>query len=105
MTESEWKLFSRLAPVALERYCERTLAEFQYVITDPEQTAHERYRALYKLLLERDSDLAAAFNGRSRSNALEKLMFMNHLKLLTDEELAQFREETRAVLRNVKNGL
>ncbi len=101
LTESEWKLFSQLRKNALQRFCERTLAELQYVMTDPEKTPHERYLELFKKLHERDEELAYAFNGSSRSNALLQLMVIHKKDLLTPEELAQFRDETRQKLASI----
>jgi len=40
-------------------------------------------------------DIAAAFDGLSRSKALIKLAIMNRLGLITEEEFARFSKETQ----------
>jgi hypothetical protein len=97
--ESDWKVFRRLREVALERFCERALAEMRYVAGELEKTSHERYLAVWKVMNDRDDELAAAFNNPRRSAALEQLMLMRSHKLLTDEEMAQFSDESRGVMK------
>ena len=98
MTESEWKLCSKLKPVALERYCERVLAELRYLADDPEKSQHERYLAIHKAIHERNEILAIIFDGHARSTAQLKLTYMYAHKLVTPEELSQFSEQTRSAV-------
>jgi hypothetical protein len=97
ISERDWKLFRRIQPVALERFCERVLAEVARVAAGP-ASAHERYLAAYRLLRDRDRDLAAAFDGPSRSMAWEQLGLIARAGLLTDDEAAGFSDETRAAV-------
>lgn len=96
--ESDWKVLRRLKPVALERFCERTLAECVQVATEGSDSAHERYLALYRLVHERDKELGRAFNNLRRSSAITALISMVNLELLTTDELAEFSDETREIL-------
>ncbi len=93
--ESDWKVFRKLHPVAVERYCERVLAESESLHRDPTRSAHERYLALYRLFRERDKELARLFNDFRRSTALEYIAIIKGHGWLTAEEFAQFSEETR----------
>jgi hypothetical protein len=95
--ESDWKVFRRLREIALERFCQRALAEMQYVASEPQKTSHERYLAVWKVMNGRDDELAAAFNNPRRSVMLEQLTLMRSRKLLTDEEMAEFSDDTRDV--------
>ena len=95
LPEEDWKLLGRLAPVALERFCDRVLREATAVANAPAKTSHERYRELYKLIKEQDRDLASAFDDHRRSAALVQLARIYSLGLLTEEELGAFSEETR----------
>jgi hypothetical protein len=97
ISERDWKLFRRLQPVALERFCERVLADVARVAAGP-GSAHERYLAAYRLVRERDRELVAAFDGPSRSMAWEQLGLIVRAGLLTDDEVAGFADETRAAL-------
>jgi hypothetical protein len=93
--ETDWKLFRKLQAMALERFCERILAEIAELAAKPDQSAHQRYLAIYKRLHERDDELANAFNDSRRSVALQQLACMQSLGLLTPEELAGFSPPTR----------
>jgi len=93
--ESDWKVFRKLHPVAVERYCERVLAESESLHRDTSRSAHERYLALYRLFHKRDKELAEIFNDFRRSTALEYIAIIKGHSLLTDEEFAQFSEETQ----------
>ncbi len=98
MKESDWKLLRKLKPQALERLCQRVLEEMQQAASEPSQTFHQRYLKVFALLQERDEELAWAFDGHSRSNAWLKLRAIASLRLLTEQELSEFSEETRASL-------
>jgi hypothetical protein len=105
MTESEWKIFRQVREVALDRYCERVLAEVTRVASDAGQTHHERYLAVYRLIGQRDEELANAFNDPRRSTAVQQLLLLRSLDLLTEEEFARFRQETRDSLEEIRRGL
>jgi hypothetical protein len=102
--EADWKRLRRLHPVALHRFCGRVLEEVQQLLADQGKTNHERYLALYRLLQERDEELAGAFNDMRRSRAHLRLLRMHALGLLTEEEVEQFSPETRELLRSVTRG-
>jgi len=95
MSESDWRLFRQLRELALERFCERVLAEIGKVTFDSGPSHHERYLAVFKLIRERDQDLAAAFDNPRRSTALQQLALIRSFALVTDEEFGRFRPETR----------
>jgi hypothetical protein len=97
--ESDWKLFRQLHPVALERFCERTLSEVGRLAADSGKSAHERYLAMYRLLQRRDKELAQAFDDMRRSTAWHQLAILRSRGLLTDEEFARFSSETQGAVR------
>ena len=45
--ESDWQLLRELAPLALDRFCERVLGEVTGVATDGSRSNHERYAAVF----------------------------------------------------------
>ena len=67
--ERDWKVLRELKPVALDRFCQRTLMEVAALCSDVGRTNHERYLALWKLIRERDDRLSAAFDDLRRSTA------------------------------------
>lgn len=93
--ESDWKRFKDVKAAALERFCERVLQECKEVIEDRGHSAHERYVQLFRLIRERDKELAAAFDYHSRSKVLMQLIAMRQLGVVKDEELEGFSLETR----------
>jgi hypothetical protein len=95
---SEYKLFRRLQSLALERFFQGVLDEVSRLADDVGKSGHQRYLAVYKLLQERDEELAAAFDNPRRSTALVQLARIQFQGLLTDEEFAQFSDETRGLV-------
>ena len=65
INESEWKLFRQLRPLALDRFCQRVLAEVSRLAAATETSSHERYLAVFQVLQRRDEELAGAYPGRS----------------------------------------
>src|SRR5437867_8709064 len=98
ISESDWKLFRQLRPIALERFCERVLAEIDRIASDGSETSHERYLAVFKLIEQRDKELAGAFDDFRRSTALYQLACIHSQGLLTDEEMGRFTAETRDIV-------
>ena len=96
--ERDWKALRALHKVALERFCERVLRKCVAIAQDEKRTAHERYLALYKLLQRRDDDLARAFDDMRRSRAVQRLVAMRDIGVVTDEEMEAFTPETRDVV-------
>jgi hypothetical protein len=97
--ESDWKRLRQLQPLALDRFCQRVLAEIQRIDSDLEKTAHQRYLAVFDLIHRRDKELADAFDDLSRSRALFKLACIQRHRLLTEEEMSGFTPATRDTVR------
>jgi hypothetical protein len=95
ISERDWKIYREFHAVALERFCQRILAEVNYVASDAEKTSHERYLAVFKVIMRRNEEIADAFDHLRRSTALHQLACMQAHKLLTDEEMAHFSPDTR----------
>jgi hypothetical protein len=93
--ESDWKILRRLHPIALDRYCQRVLDEVAQACADTAKTHHQRYGDVWRLLEQRDRDLANAFNMMSRSKAFLRIVAIHSLGLLTAEEFGEFSPEMR----------
>ena len=96
--ERDWKHLRALHARKQDHFCEQTLAQAQTTIADPVGTPHERYLALYRLLRERDQAMSQLFDDLRRSTAWVRLLGLVTAKLVSQEELAGFSEETRAFL-------
>jgi hypothetical protein len=99
--ERDWKIFRRLQGIALERFCQRVLSEIEALASNAESGSHERYLAVYELIMRRDKELAAAFNTPRRSAAFQQLASIQAHGLLSEEEMSSFSSETRATVRNL----
>ena len=93
--ERDWRVFRELHEVALQRYCDRVLNEFQNICSEPSRTPHERYLALCQTLGERNATVAEAFDNPRRSHMLRQLAVIHSLRLLQPAEWARFTEVTR----------
>lgn len=93
--ESDWKVFSRLRPVALERFCKRVLDEVSRFPRDSERSYHERYLELFRWLGERDDELGRAFDNPRRSQMLWQLAAIYSYGLLEPDEFGRFTSHTR----------
>lgn len=96
--ESDWKLFRRLHAVALERFYQRVIAEINQATSNCTEDYHKHYLEVYRLIRERDKEMALAFNDLSRSKAFFLLANLRGSDLLTDEEFSQFSLETREAI-------
>ncbi len=93
--ESDWKTFTKLRPLALERYCKKVMGDVDKIIHKDEEDAHERYIEMYNIIRDGDKKLAHMFDGFSRSKALDQLVMYYGNDLLNEEEIAQLSAETR----------
>jgi hypothetical protein len=96
--EADWKIYRELNPLALQRLCERILAEVRAETQKPGKTAHEKYLSVFNLVKRRDRDIARAFDDFRRSTALTQIGILHQMGLLTIEELNRFSPETRQIL-------
>jgi hypothetical protein len=99
ISESDWKLFRQLQPLALERFCRRVLSEVNRLASAAGQSSHEQYLAVFRLIECRDKELAEAFDNPRRSSALLQLARLRAQELLTEEEFACFSAEARGAVR------
>jgi len=83
--ESDWKLFRRLHPIALERFCQRIIEEVGSATSSCADRYHDSYLKLFELMRSRDREMASAFNDPRRSNAFILLANIKELGLLTED--------------------
>ena len=98
VSESEWKIFREVREPALEKFCERVLGELGRISCDASQSHHERFLEVYRLLQDRNYELAQAFDAPRRSQMLMQLVAMHTLGLLEAEELARFTPKTQETI-------
>ncbi|MGY2259996.1 hypothetical protein [Pseudomonas sp. SDO55104_S430] len=96
ISDNDWKKYKELSELALDRFCRGVLADAQTIAQNETLSAHARYRTLYRLMRNRDKDLASAFNTGRRSEVSLSLMLMVAYDLLSDEDLSVLSEDLRA---------
>jgi hypothetical protein len=96
--ESDWKIFRELRELALDRFCKRVLAELEDVAQDSSRSHHERYLGVFRLLQDRDDELAHAFNDPRRSRMLIQLSAIYAYDLLAPNEFNRFTPQARATV-------
>jgi hypothetical protein len=95
IAEADWKVLRRLHHLALERFCERVLAEIEQVMQNRTHSAHQRYLEIFRIVEQRDRNIARLFNDPRRSQALTMLTGIRSEGLLTDDEFSALSPETR----------
>jgi hypothetical protein len=100
ISEADWKVLRRVHPLALERYCERVLAEIERVTHNSAQSAHQRYLDIFKIIEQRDREMASIFDDLKRSNALTMLARMRSVELVTENEFSSLSPETRSAIKS-----
>jgi hypothetical protein len=101
--ERDWKVFRELHKVALGRLCDRILAEARAQIDQPAKSSHERYLSLFKLIQDRNDDIARGFDNPRRSTAILQIAIIRSMGLLMDEELRRFSPETIEIIERYKS--
>jgi len=98
-SEPDWKILSRLKPLALDRLCQHILQESGSIITRGQQgRQHDSYLDLYRHIHESDETMSRCFDDFKRSQALVILTNWRLEKLITDEEFAAFSPDTRTIV-------
>ena len=95
MKESDWKIFKAIKEEAIEKFCEKSLAAFKEIIDDESKHVHERYLLNYKLVVNRDKQMALLFDDHSRSKALLQLLAIRREGLANEELISKLSDEFR----------
>jgi hypothetical protein len=96
--EPDWKVLRRVHPLALERFCERVLAELDRVSRDGAKGHHARYLQIFRIIQQRDREIARLFDNPRRSQALTMLAQIHSQGLLTEDEFSSLSPETRGAI-------
>jgi hypothetical protein len=96
--EPDWKVLRRVHPLALERFCQGVLAEIDHVSRDGAKGHHARYLQIFRIIQERDREIARLFDNPRRSHALTMLAQIRSEGLLTEDEFSSLSPETRAAI-------
>jgi Cdc6-like AAA superfamily ATPase len=100
--ESDWKKIRAMKDDLLNSVCEAILDDIATVIEDSEQKSHQAYLKLWKILNKEDTTIVAMFDDIRRSNAIHKLVLWYKNKLISDDDISQFSEETQEIIAVLK---
>ncbi len=96
--EPDWKVLRRVHRLALERFCERVLAEIEGVSRDGAKGHHSRYLQIVRIIQRHDREIARLFDNPRRSHALTMLAQIRSQGLLTEDEFSSLSSETRGAI-------
>lgn len=98
--KQDWKTFTKLKEVAIERFFEQANEKFEIISQDSSLSARERYHTLCQTVKREDKERVTLFErlNPSLSNADLYLQIIVNAGLLTEEELSEFSDETLALL-------
>ena len=99
LPEADWKVVRRLHGLALERFCQRVLADIAQINSVATQKAHARYLEIFKLVEEQDKEIEWIFNDLRRSNAMEHLCAMRSRGFLREDEFALLSQDTQDLVK------
>ena len=102
--ERDWKVLRSLKDRAIDRHCKRILSEVAELAGDDGGDAHRRYLEVFRVIMDRNEEVAETFDALGRGNAIFKLCWMRRLGLLTDEEFSRFSDETRETIERFLSG-
>ena len=99
--ESDWKLFRRVHEIALERFSKQVIEEINDATSNCTQDYHKRYLEIFNLIMDRNDEMARAFDDMRRSKAYILLANIKGSQLLKDEEFLEFSSETRKAAESI----
>jgi len=101
ITEADWKIWKALRLRCIDKYCTQTFDRVQQLSrhSDP---VHDRHRALYQLVTERDREIEQLFDPLRRSRAIMQLTNLYRSDLVSDDDICLFSEPLQSFINQVK---
>lgn len=96
--ERDWKKLRAMQDKLLNVACKQILNKVSAIIESNKDNHHESYLALWKLLKKEDNEIATMFDDVKRSNAIYKIAAWYRNKLITDDDLTLFSDETQEII-------
>ena len=102
ISESGWRDFRKLREEALRLLCERALVEVRAAADAPERSEHQRFLDVLETVVERNEDIARAFDNPRRSAVIPHLVAMWDLELLSPDLVSKSGSELRKIISRVE---
>ncbi len=100
ISEKDWKLFRNDLPNWQERYMEKLVEEYMEILSD-DRNASDKYWALEARLKADKRNPGVLITDISRSNFYDHLVSLVRYKVITMNDLNDFSEETKEVVRRI----
>lgn len=95
VSEKDWKRLVSLKENLLNYACENLFRRIEQISSFRKNREHGAYLELWNEIRKEDDAIAEMFNDLKRSNAVFKIAALRHYGVLSDEQLAQFSQETQ----------
>lgn len=93
MKESDWKVFKQIKEKAIQLFCNNALSEYEEIIKSKSDNSQEAYTYLYRLVINRDKQMALLFDEHSRSKATLQLLAIRGENLADEDLLKKLSDE------------
>jgi hypothetical protein len=87
--ERDWKYMKKIKDELLSRLCERINNQAVAVLTESDDSEHQKYLRLYRHIEESNQVIASCSNGWRRSTLFMKILEIKHQGLLTEPQLRE----------------
>lgn len=96
IAEKDWKHFTKLHQLAVNRFSKETLSKINQIIISKEiESKYEKYLEICRYIKERDKVLRDCFNDIRRSTAKLHILELYNLGLIKPEEFNQFSDDVK----------
>ncbi len=93
--EKDWKTLREMKDELLQKACGQILDKISKFIEESLDDNHQTYLKLWKKLRQENSEIADMFDDMKRSQAIMKIFYLYKYKLIDENTLQQFSDETR----------
>jgi len=101
--ESDWKYLRKIKDNILNRHCDAILEVLDLINQNRQGEEYKAYFQIYRLIVEKDKEIAITYDDLKRSNAIEKICHMRRNLAMTDEEFSQLSGETQDIVNSILN--
>jgi hypothetical protein len=96
--EKDWKYLRSVQTELLSSLCERINRKSIEILGSAEESECNKYKKLYRHILDSDEFVAKCFDDWRRSNIRLKLFVLHSHGLLTEENMRHLSDETKNLL-------
>jgi hypothetical protein len=99
--EIDWKYLRSVQSELLFSLCERINREAIEILRSGEMSECDKYKKLYRHILDSDEIVANCFDDWRRSNIRLKVVMLHRHSLLTEENMSHLSDETKNLLASI----